>query len=65
MSIEPEVIPPSSSAGSNAVRSIPRWAVYGAIAIGVLIVVGILKTLLPLIVMGLILGLIWKQVTTN
>jgi hypothetical protein len=65
MSIDPEVIPPSSSAGSNAVRSIPRWAVYGAIGLGVLIVVGILKTLLPLIVMVLILGLIWKQATTN
>ena len=65
MTIDPEVIPPSSSAGSNAVRSIPRWAVYGSIGLGVLIVVGILKTLLPLIVMGLILGLIWKQATTN
>ena len=65
MSIDPEVIPPSSSDGSNAVRSIPRWAIYGAIGLGVLIVVGILKTLLPLIVMGLILGLIWKQATTN
>ena len=65
MAIDPEVIPPSSSAGSNAARSIPGWAVYGAIGVGVLIVVGILKTLLPLIVMGLILGLIWKQATTN
>jgi len=65
MSIDPEVIPPSSSAGYNASRSVPRWAVYGVIGLGVLIVVGILKTLLPLIVMGLILGLIWKQATTN
>ena len=65
MSIDPEVIPPSSSAGYHAARSVSRWAVYGAIGLGVLIVVGILKTLLPLIVMGLILGLIWKQATTN
>ena len=65
MSIEPEVIPPSSSAGSNATRSIPKLAVYGAIGLGVLIVVGILKTLLPLIVMVLILGLIWKHASTN
>ena len=65
MSIDPEVIPPSSSAGYNAARSVPRWAVYGAIGLGVLIVVGILKTFLPLIVMGLILGLIWKQAITN
>ncbi len=65
MSIDPEVIPPSSSAGYNVARSVPRWAVYGVIGLGVLIVVGILKTLLPLIMMGLILGLIWKQATTN
>jgi len=65
MTIDPEVIPPSSSAGSNAVRSIPRFVVYGVIGLGVLIVVGILKTLLPLIIMGLILGLIWKQAKTN
>ncbi len=61
MSIEPEVIPSSSSAGLNAVQSIPRWIVYGAIGLAVLIVVGILKTLLPLIVMGLVLAFIWKQ----
>ena len=65
MSIDPEVIPPSSNAGSNAVRSIPRWAIYGTIGLGVLIVVGILKALLPLIVMGLLLSFIWKQVNTN
>ena len=65
MSIDPEVIPPSSNAGSNAVRSIPRWAVCGAIGLGVLIAVGIIKALFPLIVMGLLLSLIWKQVHTN
>ena len=65
MSIDPEVIPPSSNAGSNAVRSIPRWAVYGAIGLSVLIAVGLIKALFPLIVMGLLLSLIWKQVHTN
>tara|TARA_Y100001933_G_scaffold206236_1_gene208979 strand:- start:170 stop:367 length:198 start_codon:yes stop_codon:yes gene_type:complete len=65
MSIDPEVIPPSSNAGSNAVHSIPRWAVYGAIGLGVLIAVGIIKALFPLIVMGLLLSLIWEQVHTN
>ena len=65
MSIDPEVIPPSSNAGSNAVRSIPRWAVYGAIGLGVLIAVGIIKALFPMIVMGLLLSLIWKLVHTN
>tara|TARA_Y100001968_G_C18941112_1_gene518765 strand:+ start:205 stop:411 length:207 start_codon:yes stop_codon:yes gene_type:complete len=61
MSIDPEVIPPSSSAGFNSVRFIPRWAIYGAISLGVLVVVGILKTLLPLILMGLLLGFIWHR----
>ena len=62
MSMDPEVIPRSSSA---AVRSIPRWAVYSGIGLGVLIVVGILKTFLSLIVLGLVLGFIWKQAKTN
>ena len=65
MSIDPEVIPPSSNAGSNAVRSIPTWAVYAAIGLGVLIAVAIIKALFPLIVMGLLLSLIWKQVHKN
>tara|TARA_Y100001968_G_C18892032_1_gene496654 strand:+ start:212 stop:400 length:189 start_codon:yes stop_codon:yes gene_type:complete len=62
MSIDPEVIPPSSSA---AVGTIPRWAVYSAIGLAVLILVGILKTFLSLIVMGLVLGFIWKQAKIN
>ena len=65
MSIDPEVIPPSSNAGSNTVRSLPRWAVYAAISLGVLIAVGIIKALFPLIVMGLLQIFIWKQVHTN
>ena len=65
MSLDPEVIPPSSSAGFNAVRLIPRWAIYGAISLTVVVVVGILKSILPLIVMGLFLGFIWNRVKTN
>ena len=65
MSIDPEVIPPSSDAGSTAVRSIPKWAIYSAIGLGVLIAVGIIKALFPLIVMGLLLSLIWKQMHAN
>ena len=61
MAIDPEVIPPSSSAGNNAVRFIPKWAIYGAIGLGVLVFVGILKTLLPFFFMALLIGFIWKQ----
>ena len=65
MAIDPEVIPPSCKAGSNAVRSIPRWVVYGAIGLGVFIAVAIIKAFFPLIVMGLLLYFIFKQVHTN
>ncbi len=65
MSIDPEVIPSSSSAGYDAVRTIPRWVIFGAIGLAVLLVVGILKALLPLIVMGLLLAFIWNQVKTT
>ena len=61
MAIDPEVIPPNSHAGNNAVRQFPKWLLYGGIMIGVLAVVGILKMLLPLILMGLVLGFIWKN----
>ena len=64
MSIDPEVIPPSSSAGINAVRFIPKWGIYGAIGFGVLITVWLLKTLFPLILMGLVLVFVWKQSRT-
>ncbi len=61
MTIDPEVIPSSSAAGNSAVRFIPKWVVYGIIGVGVLVFVGILKTFLPLILMGLVIGFIWKQ----
>ena len=63
MAIDPEVIPPSSSSGLNSVRFIPKWAIYSLLGFGVLIVVGILKAILPLLLMSLLLGFIWKQAT--
>ena len=65
MTIAPEVIPPSSSAGFNAVRFMPRWIFYGVIGLGVLFVVAIIKMFFPLIIMGLTLGFILKQAKTN
>ena len=61
MSIDPEVIPPSSTDGNTASSLMPKWLIYGAIGLGVLVVIGILKTFLPLILMGLVLSFIWKQ----
>ena len=61
MAIDPEVIQPSSSAGFNATPFIPKWAVYFLLGFGVLVVVGILKFMLPLLLMCLMLGGIWRQ----
>ena len=60
MAIDPEVVPSTSSAGEHALRHLPKSIVFGIVGIGVLIVVGILKMLLPLILMGLVIGFIWK-----
>ena len=38
MAIDPEVIPSSSSAGQNAVRFFPKWAIYGIIGLMILAV---------------------------
>ena len=65
MAIDPEVIPSTSSAGNNAVRHIPKWVIFGLIGIGVLTVVGILKMLLPLILMGLVLSYVWNKASND
>ena len=65
MTIDPEIIPPTSSAGKNAVSFTPKWAVYGALLLGVLFFAMILKTILPLILMGLFIGFIWKQASSQ
>ena len=65
MAIDPEVIPPSSKKGSKAGRYFPKWSIYSLAGIGVLILVGLIKTLLPLMGMAFLLALIWSQSTTN
>ena len=65
MAIEPEVIPPSSSKESRLGRYVPKWAIYSSAGIGVLALVGFIKTLLPLIGMVFLLAFIWSQSTTN
>ena len=65
MAIDPEVIPPSSNKGSKAGRYVPKWAIYSSAGIGVLVLVGLIKTLLHLIRMTCLLAFIWSQSTTN
>ena len=65
MAIDPEVIPSSSNKGSRAGRYVPQWVIYSSAGIGVLVLVGLIKTLLPLIGMAFLLAFIWSQSTTN
>ena len=65
MVIDPEVISPSSNKGRKAGRYVQKWAIYCSAGIGVLVLVGLIKTLLPLIGMACLLAFIWSQSTTN
>ena len=65
MAIDPEVIPPSSNKGNRASRYVPKWAIYSSAGIGVLVLVGLIKTFLPLIGMTFLLAFIWTQSKTN
>ena len=65
MAIDPEVISPSSQKGSRAVRYFPKWAIYSAGGLGVVILVGLVKVLLPAMGMALLLAFIWSQSITT
>tara|TARA_B100000700_G_scaffold187881_1_gene206987 strand:- start:326 stop:532 length:207 start_codon:yes stop_codon:yes gene_type:complete len=65
MAIDPEVIPPSSKKGSRAGRYFPKWLIYSTGGLGVLVLVGLIKALLPLIGMAFLLAFIWSQSTTT
>tara|TARA_B100001029_G_C14897619_1_gene359050 strand:- start:198 stop:404 length:207 start_codon:yes stop_codon:yes gene_type:complete len=65
MAIDPEVISPSSKKGSRAGRYLPKWLIYSAGGVGVFIVVGLIKTLLPVIGMAFLLAFIWSKSTTT
>ena len=61
MAIDPEVISPSSEKGSRAGRHFPKCAIYSAGGLGVLVLVGLIKVLLPVIGMAFLLAFIWSQ----
>ena len=65
MAIDPEVMSPSSEKEPNAGRYFRKWGVYSAGGLGVLLLVGLIKTLLPLIGMVFLLAFIWSQSTTT
>ena len=65
MAIDPEVLSPSSKNGNRAGRYIPKWAVYSAGGVGVILLVGLIKILLPVIGMAFLLAFIWSQSTNT
>ncbi len=65
MAIDQVVIYPSSKKVSRVGRYVPKWAIHSSAGVGVLVLVGLIKTLLPLIGMAFLLALIWSQATAN
>ena len=65
MAIDPEVILPSSKKASKAGQYIPKWAIYSAGGLGVFVLVGLIKGLLPVIGMAFLLAFVWSQSTTT
>ena len=63
MAIDTEVLSPSSKKGNRSGRYIPKWSVYSAGGVGVLVLVGLIKILLPVIGMAFLLAFIWSQTT--
>ena len=65
MTIDPEVISPSSKKGSRAGSYFSKWAIYSAVGVAVLVLVGLIKALLPVIGMAFLLAFIWSQSITT
>ena len=65
MAIDPEVLSSSSKKGNRSGRYIPKWAVYSSGGVGVLLLVGLIKVLLPVIGMAFLLAFIWSQSITT
>ena len=65
MAIDPEVFSPSSKKGLRSRRYLPKWAIYSAGGLGVLVLVGLIKALLPVIGRAVLLPFIWSQSNTT
>tara|TARA_Y100001968_G_scaffold155916_1_gene142424 strand:- start:233 stop:469 length:237 start_codon:yes stop_codon:yes gene_type:complete len=63
MAIDPEVISTSTEKGSRSGRYFPKWLIYSAGGLGVVILVSLIKALLPVIGMTFLLAFIWSQST--
>ncbi|WP_320675065.1 hypothetical protein [Prochlorococcus sp. MIT 1341] len=58
--IDPEVIPPTSNSGNQAISYLPKWALYGGIGLTALLAIGILRAIFPLLCIAFLGGLILK-----
>ena len=65
MAIDPEVLSSCSNKGNRSGMYIPKWAVYSAGGVGVLLLVGLIKILLPVIGMAFLLAFICSQSITT
>ena len=66
MTIDPEVSFPASKKERRAGRNyFPKWAIYSSGGVGVLVLVGLIKALLPVIGMAFLLAFIWSQAKTS
>ncbi len=63
MAIDPEVISYSSNKRTRKAKNLQKWAIYSAGGLAVLVLVGLIKTILPLIGMAFLLTYIWSKST--
>ena len=50
---------------SRTGKCVPKWAIYSAGGVGVLVLVSLIKALLPVIGMAFLLVYIWSQSTAT
>ena len=65
MEIDSIVIPSSSKKGRKAGRYFSKWIFYSATGIGVMVIFGFIKELLPVIGIAFLLAFIWSQSTNT
>tara|TARA_Y100001968_G_scaffold292087_1_gene296989 strand:- start:167 stop:373 length:207 start_codon:yes stop_codon:yes gene_type:complete len=65
MAIDPEVISPTSQKANRAGRYLPKWAIFSATGLSVLVLVSLIKALLPVIGMAFLLAFILSQSKTT
>jgi len=65
MTIDPEVISPSTRKARRASRNLPKWMIYSTGGIGVLMCVCLIKALLPAIGLAFLVAFILSKSTSN